>query len=483
MNRRRKIILANDNDPLHIYPRGDAAGFKSILRAKDMERRLQALEDHKAFKEDEMQVTAEHSQISQPYYGKSKPKLIIALILLLGATLLGAYAYNSAQSQNILTLALLIMVWSALLISYLAGDDRSGEQDKNQSKKMHVISEISAMIAAFSGLGLWLIASHKLGLPVTAADGVFGFSALALLTAALMRSPLALLISAATGLLWVSLYTDTSALNLISIWMLPVLGLLQCIQAGKFGTKFASFITLIAVYAGLALMFYDYYLRGDISLLHIAAMSLMLGLAHYRMGKALGDMQWKSTSLHVVFGWTLAMAGALALQNYWLGHNDTIWRAFPSTAFGDMSWQIIGALAVAIVGIAGMIRMSYFQMSTMAVFLNLALAVGAAALFDQRAAIDHTITTSMNMPSSPLVGFIIGAAILASATAMAINGVRSKSTTMLIIGLGVIAIQLGVLLDPQIWTAEISVAFGLALITSLCLAALFAAEDSPARAA
>jgi len=39
---------------------------------------------------------------------------------------------------------------------------------------------------------------------------------------------------------------------------------------------------------------------GDITLIHIAAFSMMIGMAHYRLGKAAGDALWKSASLHVV---------------------------------------------------------------------------------------------------------------------------------------------------------------------------------------
>lgn len=482
MNRRRKIVLANDNEPLNNYPRGDAAGFKSILRARDMERRLQALEDQRAFNEDKMHARAEYSPMSHPHADAPKLKIIVALFLLFGATVLALFTFNAGQNQIMLTAALLVMVWSALLISYLTGEDAPWAQTKNQAK-MRFISELSAMTAALSGLGLWLIASQKLGFLVTAADGVFGFSALALLAAIFMQSRLALLISSTTCLLWVVIHFGMGETNLVSLWMLPILGLFQCFHAGVFKTKIASFISLIALHAGLMIAFYSYYISGDISLLHIAAMSLMLGFAHYRIGKAMGDMQVESASLHVLFGWALTIIGALSVQNYWLGHNETIWQTFPSTAAADISWQIVGAVSVAAVGIAGMIRMSYSQMSTMAVFLNLALAVGAAALFDQRDAIHHIIATSMNMPSSALVGFIIGAAILASALAMAVNGARAKSTAMIVISLFAIASQLVVLLDARIWTAETAVVFGLSLITSLCFATLFAADDSHALAA
>jgi len=73
---------------------------------------------------------------------------------------------------------------------------------------------------------------------------------------------------------------------------------------------------------------------------------------------------------------------------------------------------------------------------------------------------------------------MIGAAILASALAMAINGARRKSSAMLIAGLIGIGAQLFLLLSPQIWSAEAAALFSLSLTVSLLLAALLANDSS-----
>jgi len=76
------------------------------------------------------------------------------------------------------------------------------------------------------------------------------------------------------------------------------------------------------------------------------------------------------------------------------------------------------------------------------------------------------------------MGLLVGAAITASSVAMCINGARRKSMLMMLAGLAVIAAQLTLMLDPNIWTAENGLAFALCLGASLCFAALFAADTS-----
>jgi len=122
--------------------------------------------------------------------------------------------------------------------------------------------------------------------------------------------------------------------------------------------------------------------------------------------------------------------------------------------------------------------MAHNQMSTMAVLFTLAAAVLAAAVFDQRSLIENYVRSELNMPARPLVGLLIGAAIWASAIAMCVNGARRKSLIMMFAGLAVIAAELALMLDPNIWSAETGLAFGMCLVTSLCFAALFAAEPA-----
>jgi len=205
---------------------------------------------------------------------------------------------------------------------------------------------------------------------------------------------------------------------------------------------------------------------------------MMIGFAHYRLGKAAGDALWDSASLHIAFGWSLAVAGAVGLQIYWLGGDAAIWEDGLTSPLGDISWQIIGVISIALVGLAGVIRMAYKQMTSLAVLISLAVALAAAAVFDQRSVISSFVESELNMSATPLVGLVMGAAIFASSIAMSINGARRKNWLFMILGLAGIALQLTLLLDLRLWTLETSFAFAMCLVTSLCLAALFAADTT-----
>lgn len=211
-------------------------------------------------------------------------------------------------------------------------------------------------------------------------------------------------------------------------------------------------------------------------MLHIAAFSLLIGMAHYRLGKATGDAGWDSANLHVIFGWGLAITGAVGLQQYWLGKSPQLWQDLTAHPFGTLSWQIVGVSCIVLIGISGLIRMKHRQMTSLAVLLNLGVALAAAALFDQRGAIMNFAPSAFSMPAMPLIGLIIGAVIFSSAIAMSINGVRRNSMMMTLTGLGAIAIELAILLSPEYWTEESGVIFGFMLLGSLSLAAFFATE-------
>ncbi len=457
MHAKPAILLANDNTPAQTRPGGDATGFNAMLRAQEVERDLH--------KQEIMQ--AQQTITAKSLNSETKWGLMAALLCTLAATLLAAYSFYAGQSTVLSIIALVAMVWSALWSSHLASDERKT-----------ATSEWSIIIATIAGLGIWVLSTREWGLPMSAADGVAGLAGLSALSAAIMRSRMTLIISACAGLAWVALYTLLPTINLFSIWAYPVLAVISLVIAGQKNSRLSAFIILLGLHGWLFWLVQNHVMAGNISLLHTAGIATLIGLAHYRLGKAAGDAGWNTAPLHVVTGWLLAMAGALALQHFWLGGEHEVWQNLQSTPLGTLSWQIIGALSIALVGIAGIIRMAHRQMSLLAVLFSLIVTLGAAMLFDQRAAITEFVSSELNMSATPLVGLVIGAAIFASAVAMAFNGARRRSNLMLFAGLGIIAVELAIMLTPNLWTVETFTIFGVALITSLCLAALFSTDTN-----
>ena len=474
MSRRALRHTANDNDPHDGRPEGDAAGFRGLLKDREMERRLQALEFAQFMQEgSEMPNIATNGAphtTTAVNWG-----LITALLCTLAATGAAAYCFYAGQSLIISMIALIAMVWSALWAVYFSSGHKAGPAPQNT---FPFIAEVSTIIATVAGLMIWVLTSREWGLPLSAADGAAGFAILSVTVSALLRSRLCLLMSACAGLVWLGLYTQIATINVISIWFYPVLALMQLFISGQDDAKLPAFLTLLGAHAWLFWILADRLFAGDIAMLQCAAITMMIGFAHYRLGKAAGDALWDNASLHIAFGWSLAVAGAVGLQIYWLGGDAAIWEDGLTSPLGDISWQIIGAISIALVGLAGVIRMAYKQMTSLAVLISLAVALAAAAVFDQRSVISNFVESELNMSATPLVGLVIGAAIFASSIAMSINGARRKNWLFMILGLAGIALQLTLLLDLRLWTLETSFAFAMCLVTSLCLAALFAADTT-----
>lgn len=479
MSRSVQTNIANDNDPREARPQGDATGFRALLREQEMERRLQALEYQQVMQGTPMITAfpASHIEPHAPVKTGVRWGLMLALFLTLLSTLAAAYCFYSGQTVVMSVVALTAMVWSALWASFLSTEN--GNESSELQTGSSFIPETSIVIATIAGLAIWVLASREWGLPVSVSDGVAGFAGLTAITAALLRSRLSLLMSACAGLAWLTLYTQVPSINLFSIWLLPLLALIQLFIAGQDGRKISALLVLIGSHAWLFWVLNDRFTAGDISPLHIAALCMMIGLAHYRLGKAAGDAEWQSANLHVVFGWSLAVIGTVGLQLYWLGTEEPLWQNVSATPLAELTWQVVGAGCLVLIGIAGVIRMVHKQMTSIAVLFSLGAALAAAALFDQRGAISALVELELNMSATPLVGLMIGAAIFASAIAMCVNGARRKSVLMMLIGFAAIAVQLALLLQPQFWTPETGLVFVLCLFVSLGCAALFAADARP----
>ena len=421
-----------------------------------------------------VKITPQHS--GQHSSAFSRPRkvswgLFFSLLATIICLSLAAVSFYTAQSERLSVMALFATVWAGLWTAFLAAQDTQPQSAKR-------VGEWCVIVATFAGLGIWNYAAREWGLPISAADGAAIFAGLAFITALLLRSKISLLTSACAGLVWAAFNIFAPAINLINPWAYPALALLHLRAAGRMGSKSAAFITLTGLHLWLGWVLLTYAQSGDISALHVAAILAMIGTAHYRIGKAAGDAGWVTSNLHVVTGWSAALIGFLALQHYWLGMDTQIWDNISATAAGHLSWQITGIASIGLVGIAGLVRLYYQRLSGLGAFLTLVMALAAALIFDQRESILSAGESGRYAEAQPLLGIMIGAAILASALAMAINGARRKSSAMLIAGLIGIGAQLFLLLSPQIWSAEAAALFSLSLTVSLLLAALLANDSS-----
>jgi len=221
--------IANDNDPRALRPKGDTVGFRALLKEQELERRLQALELQNL-----MQGEPTMSIDTIPHTRGPKWGIMLSLLCTLLMTLAAAYCFYSAQSTVISVIALTALVWSALWTTFISAEqaDKTGAQ----GEKRGFISEVSIIIATVAGLAIWVLASREWGLQISASDGIAGFAGLSVISAALLRSRLALLVSTIAGLAWLALYTQVPSINMISIWSYPLLGAVQLYLAGQSDT-------------------------------------------------------------------------------------------------------------------------------------------------------------------------------------------------------------------------------------------------------
>ena len=457
MSRARKHnpIIANDNDPVNIRPRGDAVGFNYMLRQRQTDRR-DFDNRHQA-----------PLELENPLGGKEDWGTKLGFFCLIASLAAVIFALATPQAAGTRLIALAALAWTGLWTRYLASDN---EQPR--------LAALATLLATIGGLGIWMVAATQLGLPLSPADGAGVFAGVTAFTALCLRSKMALLISTCAGFMWLVIFTQVSSINSVPLWALPLLSVLQLSLGSHYKSGLSVMMGLISTYGWLAYMMVQLVGAGDISLLHAGGVLALIGFANYRFGKMAGDSHMSFASLHVVIGWSAAILGGMMMQHYWLGTDSTIWTELTSRPAGIFGWTIISYSLVGLIVVGTAMRWFGGRGSAIGTIAVSSVAAAIVIVTGHTDSLSAMADSQLGLQAMPTTAFIIGSVITASAIAMTINGVRRRIGLMMLIGLSALIAQAVLLSNPQNWNADIGVIFGICFVTSLCVAALLAAEST-----
>ncbi|WP_371395613.1 hypothetical protein [Fretibacter rubidus] len=457
---KHRPIVANDNDPTHIRPRGDAVGFNHMLRERQTLRRDFETRHDKPL------------DLKVPLSGRGDWGTKLGSVCLLASIVAVLFALITPQAAGTRLIALAALAWTGLWMTYLS---------TNIGRPR--FAALSTLLATLGGLGIWVVASTQLGLPLSAPDGAAVFAATMAVIALCLRSPMALLISTCAGFMWLVGFTQIDSINVVPLWGLPILAVVQMIIAARYKSGLSAMMALLSAYGWLGFMMMSLHETGDLSALHIAGIAALTGFANYRFGKAAGDSDMPFAALHVGVGWTAALIGGLALQHYWSGAQHPLWtdpRVRPAGLFG---WTIACYSLLGLIVVGTAMRWFGGRGSAIGTLAVCAVAAAIIPLSGHTDMLDPIMQSRLGLPAIPTLSFVIAGIITASAIAMTVNGARRRIWALTLIGLAALGAQLFLLSDTQIWNMDTMVVYGLSTVVSLCFAALLASESThPARA-
>jgi len=327
--------IANDNDPAALRPLGDAVGFNRTLKDSEFQRHASVNE------------ISEPSEISQ-----TKPITnwvpILAFTCLTLSALAVLYTITMGSSPMTIIVCLAALTWSGLWAAYLS---------ETASKPRSLV--FCTLVASLGGLGIWAICATKLGLPIPAADGAAIFGGITLLVGFLMRSKMAVIISACCTLAWLALYLQLDEINRISFTLLPLLALMQIILAARYKAVSASLTACLAAYIWLGWQVWKMTTFALLSLICITATirwlagrSSMMGviiatsaatvLAYSTINpEALSQLWFENTGLLARPSFGFILAGVTAAS--------AIGMIINGTRLGNIAMVLLGFIVVAAV--------------------------------------------------------------------------------------------------------------------------------------
>lgn len=445
--------IANDNDPAALRPLGDAVGFNRTLKDSEFQRHASVNE------------ISEPSEISQ-----TKPITnwvpILAFTCLTLSALAVLYTITMGSSPMTIIVCLAALTWSGLWAAYLS---------ETASKPRSLV--FCTLVASLGGLGIWAICATKLGLPIPAADGAAIFGGITLLVGFLMRSKMAVIISACCTLAWLALYLQLDEINRISFTLLPLLALMQIILAARYKAVSASLTACLAAYIWLGWQANMLIQTNTLPLLNILTTLALVGLVHFRAGKAAGDKNVHHSNLHVTLGWAVAFGSLIALQQYWLGDQGEFWSTASISTTNSFVWKMTTFALLSLICITATIRWLAGRSSMMGVIIATSAATVLAYSTINPEALSQLWFENTGLLARPSFGFILAGVTAASAIGMIINGTRLGNIAMVLLGFIVVAAVIYQFSTPRFWTEETLLILGLSTLISLCCIGLMVSDS------
>jgi|GEM_PF-2308334 len=387
----------------------------------------------------------------------------LAVLIWLGsiAALAWTFFYDIAGNQQLL--ASVALIWTGLWVGYL-GQDRQKSHLGDFGTFTSILGFISALMAA----------SMKMNIPLSLADCISVLTIVCLICSLLAGSRIALIMSACSALLGVFLHFQ-GQVSPYAMIAFPAIWSMQLYQASKLRSFLAALGVILVGYYWIFGFTYEFLQNGSLSTKYATTLIFLFGAFQYRAGKAAADEHAPYAMIHMLLGWCIACIGAMATQATWIYPDLEIWTQFsapqslPLLSSGFSAWTALGVILIISIFFANLVRWKNNRLALSGVIAITLL----CAMFAFTTVFETEVRGEILKLSAFLgdhhIGFAMGAGVIASAVAMAVNGARWQKTSMMCTAAIIFGAQIILLINPEFVTVNDASVFGFLLLVALCV--------------
>lgn len=452
MGTQNRIRIANDNMPsmdMDCETSVNEGGF-DVISKRFLPRPAQPIPD-----------TVKANDIIYKGEPSNSLKLTIGCWIVACVMMVAAFSLGLGKASKVF--ASLSLLWLGLWNSYVSADYGRWR-----------LSEISVVTALTGLLGAVITTMNYFGLNLTLGDGLLLMSILPIGAGYMLKSRICILASICATLIWAILSFTGLTVTSPVIMIMPLIFTAQLFLATKLRSGMAISLAVMTAYYWLFCFILTQWKADGLPLTFAAAALLTIGIAHHRSGKALEDRRTTGSSIHIYAGWLAAMIGAMGFQYFWLSPDAAQNSTATLSATGLSLWKAVIVLAIGVIFVSAVMRYKHAQIS----MAGIVLLTTASALIPMMLWFpmwpQSIIAAIPGLSAMPSIGIFMGAAILAMALGMTLNGVRRHSPLMMAMGIIALLIEFYMLMKPEFLTVDNSVVFVAGFLSALAFGAAIA---------
>lgn len=407
-------------------------------------------------------ITTDDTQLNSELSGSLKLTLgcwLAALFLMIGT-----FAFDASTGPKVF--ASLSLLWTGLWASYVCADYRQWR-----------LSEVSVITALSGLLGAVIISAEYFDVGLAITDGLILMCVIPLLLGYMLKSRICVLASICASLIWGAMsFTGVSETSNIMM-LFPLIWAAQVFIGTKIRSGMVITLAVITAYYWGANFVFTHWSAGNLPLTFGAAVIFITGLAHHRSGKAAEDKAITGSSVHIYAGWVAAIIGAIGFQYFWLTPDAAQIENASLSANGLLLWKAIVSLGLATIFCSAIIRYKHTQISLAGIFLLTAASALLPLMLWFPAWPQNLAAAIPGLSAIPTMGILLGAGITAAALGMMLNGVRRHSPLMIAMGICAFLAQGALLLQPELMTLDNGIIFAAGILASLAVGAAIAGSS------
>ena len=451
----RDIRTANDNAPTRVMPQRFIQDAGQVL-AKNSPYSQPPL-----FTSPNIPNLTQTGQLSGENDSTKSLKLTVGCWVV--AILLMIVTFGIGFGTGPKVFASIALLWTGLWSSYITADHGRWR-----------LSEISVVTALTGLMGATTVTANYFGLGLTLADGLMLMSIFPILIGYLLNSRICILASICASLIWGALsfagLAETS--NLILVF--PLIWAAQIYTGTKIRSGMAITLAVLTGYYWISNFILTTWSADNLPLTFAAAALFCIGAAHHRSGKAAEDNRLTGSAVHIHAGWIAAMIGAIGFQYFWLSPEAVQNSSATLSTTGLGVWKAFIITSLVIIFCSAIIRYKHTQISLAGIFILTAVSAIIPMMLWFPGWTQSVTSVILGISAVPTIGIIIGAALIASALGMALNGIRRHSPIMMGMGITALFAQAYLLMKPEFITLDNSVIFISGFLIALAVSAVIA---------